>query len=317
MKYSFKVGHIRRFRLFALTFSALMVQPPSAYANPESAESKASLSGEIQLGAQYDSNVSVDDIDSNVGRGDWAALLEARANLKTDLSRKTSLRLSYAFSQSLYESFTDFDLQTHLGSADISHGFGRVRIGAAGRLAHSRLGGDGFLTTQQFSPYVSFRASSSLLLRVDYSHANKNFIGRADRDARNNAATANVYYFVNGTRTYFQAGYSYAHENAEAAPFDYEAQGFQLRFNQKLAIGSNDATLRLGWRYDRRNYDEITPAIQAERRERRHRLQANVELPVSKKIFLSGGYEYTDRNSNLPSANYNQHLVSLMLGARF
>lgn len=306
-----------RLGLSALALSILAIQAPSAYASSEPVEAKTSLSGEVQLGAQYDSNVSVDDIDTNVGRGDWAAILEARANLKTDLSRETSLRLSYAFSQSLHESFTDFDLQTHLGSADISHGFGKVRVGAAGRLAHSRLGGDGFLTTQQFSPYVSFRVSPSLLLRVDYSHTNKNFIGRIDRDARNDAATANVYYFVNGTRTYFLAGYHYAHENAEAAPFDYEAQGFQLRFNQKFAIGGNDATLRLGWRYDRRNYDEITPAIQAERRERRHRLQTDVELPVSKNIFVSGGYEYTDRSSNLPSADYNQHLVSLMLGARF
>lgn len=306
-----------RLGLFALTFSTLMVQAPPACASSESTESKTSFSGEVQVGAQYDSNVSVDDIDTNVGRGDWAAILEARANLKTDLSRKTSLQLSYAFSQSLHDSFTDFDLQTHLGSADISHGFGKIRVGAAGRLAHSRLGGDGFLSTQQFSPYISFRASSSLLLRADYSHTSKNFIGRADRDARNDAATANVYYFVNGTRTYFQAGYNYARENAEAAPFDYEAQGFNLRFNQKLAIEGNDATLRLGWRYDRRNYDEITPAIRTERRERRHRLQADVELPVSKAIFLSGGYEYADRNSNLPSANYDQHRASLTLGARF
>lgn len=306
-------------RLWSLVMaSAAMVAAQPQFAQAQSTDDGGiSLKGEVQAGAEYDSNVSVDDLDTNTGLGDWSAVIDARASLNAKLSGHTDANLAYDFSQSLHEDFTEFDLQSHMASADISHDFGKVRMGGAYRFIHAQLGGDDFLTMHQLSPYASLKLGKAVLLRADYSFTDKNFAGRIDRDAKNHAGAIDAYYFINGSRSFLLAGYKYTHENANDAQYDYDGHSFKLRLTQKFAMGKQDAVLRLGWRHERRDYDGITPSILAKRKDRRHRLQADLEVPVSRIFFVAGEYEYGDYKSNLPSADFRQNVFSIKLGARF
>jgi hypothetical protein len=303
--------------LSGCTSAAIAQDRPDADVPREKQDKDNPFSAEFSIGLEYDSNINVDEIDNNTGSNDKAAVLNADLEYDFDISSTTEFSLGYNFSQTLYDDFTNFDLQTHFASADLSHDFGDVEPGIAYRFIYSRLGGDGFLSMHQVSPYISAFLSKKIYARADYTYSDKNFIGRVDRDAENHAGGADLYYFVNGVKTYLVAGYKYANENAVDPQFDYDVHQFKFRFSQRFPVGPRDAELKLGWRYESRNYDNVTSSIGIARDDDRHRLQAELEVPITDVFFARAEYEYGDYSSNLPIADYSQHLFGVHLGAKF
>lgn len=290
-----------------------------ALAQPAGTEERldSPFSIELSAGAEYDSNVSVNEIDVDTGADDFAAVFDADLGFSHDLGSDTELDLGYSFSQSLHEDFTNFDLQSHFASAGLTHDFGAFDLGGAYRFIYTRLGGSGFLTLQQVSPYVTKFFGKKLFVRADYTYTDKDFHNRIDRDADVHAGGADIYYFLNGVRTYIVVGYKYESEDAVDPQFDFNGHNIKARISQRIPIGERDAKLRLGWRYETRDYSSVTPSIGVERDDDRHRLQAEIEVPFSDWLFGQLDYEYSDFSSNLPSADYKQHVASARLGVRF
>lgn len=281
---------------------------------------------EIAAGAEYDDNISVGQIDVNTGQDDFAAVIDADFDVGVPLGVRTELDLGYGFSQSLHKDFTAFDLQSHLATADLSHDFVLFEVGAAGRVAYSRLGGDKFLTMYQANPYIAKFIGDLLYVRAGYTFSDKNFAEQTpippapalpSRDAKNRAFGGDVYLFLNGVKSYFVAGYERERENALSDEFDYHADNFRVRFSQRFDLGGNDAELSLGFRHERRDYDSVTPSIGAVRDDERNRFQAELELPINDWAFLRAEVEHGDYKSNLPSADFKQNLAGLRLGVRF
>ena len=272
---------------------------------------------DISVGAEYDSNISVNEIDTNTNADDVAAVIDADLEFETEIASDTELSLGYSFSQSLHADFTAFDVQSHFASAELSHDFGSFDLGAAYRFIYTRLGGDGFLVMQQFSPYFAKFFGKKFFLRADYTYTDKDFENRTDRDSKVHAGGADLYFFLNGVRTYLVAGYKYEDEDAVDPQFDYQSHNIKARFSQRIAIGKRDAKLKLGWRYETRDYSSITPSIGVVRDDDRHRFQAELEIPVTDRIYTTLEYEYADYSSNLPSADYTQSVAGARLGVRF
>ncbi|MCC5886789.1 MAG: hypothetical protein JJT88_10175 [Gammaproteobacteria bacterium] len=97
------------------------------------------LSANLELGARYDSNVAVIDLDRSSGEGDFAALLAAGIGYEQPLGEKTSVKVGYNFGQSLHADFDDFDLQTHRGSIDARFDAGVATLGTSYQYVHARL----------------------------------------------------------------------------------------------------------------------------------------------------------------------------------
>ncbi|MEZ5894076.1 MAG: hypothetical protein R3C58_13150 [Parvularculaceae bacterium] len=305
-------------KLFLQTaFAALLAGAAHAESNSGEERFDSPFTVEVSAGVEYDSNVSVNEVDNNTGADDFAAVIDADVEFETKLSEETQLQFGYSFSQSLHEEFTNFDLQSHFGSAELSHDFGGFDMGAAYRLIYTRLGGDGFMLMQQFSPYFSKFFGKKLFLRADYTYTDKNFENRTDRDAKVHAGGADFYYFFNGVRTYFVLGYRYENEDATDDQFDFSSNNLKARIAQRIPFGSRDAKLKLGYRYESRDYSSITPSISAIRDDTRHRFQAELEIPLTDRLYALAEYEHAAFSSNLPSADYDQDLASLKLGVRF
>ncbi|GAB4149004.1 MAG: hypothetical protein Tsb0016_20180 [Sphingomonadales bacterium] len=280
-------------------------------------QEKSPFSFDVSVGAEYDSNITVDELDQETGEDDIAAIIEAEAEYKKGLSENTDIAVSYSFSQSLHDEFTDFDLQSHFASIDLVHDFGSFDLGGAYRFVYASLGGDGFLTFQQLSPYVSSFLSEKLFVRAEYSYTDKAFKNRIDRDSDVHAFGADLYYFINGVRTYLVFGYKFETEDAVASQFDFDGHNFKVRLSQRFKVAGRDAQLKLSWRYEARNYSGITPSIGVERDDDRHRLQADLELPISDRFYTAIEYTYTNFSSNLAAADYTQNLLTARLGYRF
>lgn len=280
-------------------------------------EKRSHFSAELTAGAEYDSNVSVSDVDNNTGADDFAAVFDADFEFAPDVGAKTDFSLGYSFSQSLYADFDAFDLQSHLATADLSREVAGFDVGAAYRFSHARLGGDPFLTMHQIAPYVSRFIGDRVFVRAEYAYTDRNFVGRADRDGRSNAASGDVYFFLRGSRTYVSAGYKYEKDDTTDPQFAYVGHNLRARFSHKIPMGGRFAQIKLGYRFEDRGYDAVTPSIGAVRSDTRHRIQAEVEIPIDDTFFARLEFEHADFQSNLPSADYRQNVGSAKIGARF
>ncbi len=268
------------------------------------------FSAEFGLELRYDDNVVLEDIDLNTGLGDEALLFTARGEYEGRLDDKTTYALGYRFSQLSYEEFSNLDLQTHTVSAELEHDFGEVDGNLSYRFIHARLGEDGFVDIHRVSPSISGFASRKVLLRAAYIYSDKDFLGRDDRDAEVHAVDTDVYWLIDGPRTFFAFGYRLEDETASEAQFSYQSSEFSARFSQRFKIAGRRAQFRLGARYEDRNYRDETPSIGAVRNDDRYRLSAEIEWRATSRIELVAGYEFSDFQSNLPSADFKQSVFS-------
>lgn len=271
----------------------------------------------VTAGAEYDSNVSVEQTDVITRQGDMLAILGVEAKYKAKLADKTALTLGYDFEQTLHSDFTDFDMQTHTLSAGLDTQVAGVGVGADYSFSHILLGGDGFLDMHQLSPSVSRFVTKSLYVRGGYTYLDKNFDTFDSRDAKNQQVDGSAYYFFMNNKAYVSFGARYEHENTVSATLDYDS--FQLSANLQLPITllERAGKVKFGYAYRERQYDNITPSIGEKREENRSTFKASAELPLVGKFVFKPEYRYVNRNSNYAFSNYNEHVVTGKISYKF
>lgn len=296
--------------------AAALVWSCLGHADKEPAEEPAfptSWSAHLGVGAEYDSNVSVEELDVNSSQGDYALTLDAGLGLKQDLSEKTNLALTYDYSQSTYREFSQVDRQSHMLGADLGYNLGRVDPALSVYYISSRLDDQQFLDMYRVSPSLSGFLAKKWFARGAYVYSDKTIHDREGRDATTNAGEADAYFFLRGLRQYLNFGYRFRHENARADQYDFQSNGVKLRYVHRFEFLSRLTKLELAWRYEDRNYRSDTPGIGEKRYDERNRWRLDYEVPV----FAQGAVQffagYADYESNYPPAAYNQELI----GTRF
>ncbi len=272
---------------------------------------------EASAGAEYDSNISVIQLDTATAADDIAAVFDATIEVEGDLAPGTTLRAGYDFSQSLHADFTNFDLQTHRASAGFTQEIGKITFDLDYSFVDASLGRKGFLTINRIAPALSGFIGKKLFWRLEYVYTDKNFTNRTARDAKVNAGSLSLYYFLDGTRSYWTLRYRYEDENAVAPEFDFRGHEIRLRYTRRFPVAGQDSRLRLTARYEKRNYRAITPSIGVVRDDDRYRFNAEWRIPLTRHLFFLAEYEFASFVSNLPAADFNQHLVSGRLGVTF
>lgn len=299
----------------SLALFAMMASPATAQSKTKTDKSPFSL--RVTIGAEYDSNVSVDSIDQTTNIGDNSALFKAKANYKMPLGNDTDLKLGYSFSQSSHETFSNFDIRSQMASANLVHDFGPFKAGLAYRHSNAQLDGEDFLTLKQISPYISGFVAKKVFIRTSYTQTDKSFDNRPVRDAESRMLGADAYFFLRGIRRYWIIGYKRENEDAIGPEFDFDANHFRMKYQQRFVLGGKDLKMALGWRYEGRAYNGMTPSINMIREDNRNRYQAEIEYPLTRSSFVQLELERADYDSNLPSADYNQNLAVVRFGFEF
>lgn len=272
---------------------------------------------EGRIGAEYNSNVAVQELDANTGQGDWAATVSALGEVSGSPVDKLTLRAGYEFSQNLHEEFDAFDITLHRGFAEASYDISGVNVGVIANLAQANLAGDKYLTFAQVSPFVSHQFNDALFLRVAYAATDKSFEGRPARDATSNAVSGDGYVFLNGTTQYIAVSGKATEEDANDDTLDYGAGSARIRYVQRFPAFERDLTFRAGVEYEKRDYDAPTPSIGAPRTDKRAAVDLSLEAPVTDNVFVEGSYRHGDYQSNLISADYNEQVTSVKLGVKY
>jgi len=285
----------------------------SLQAAEESPAADSIFSFEIGAGAEYDSNITVTDIDTTTGQDDVAATIEAGVTYSKGLSSDTNFSASYNVSQNLHDEFSEFDILTHLVIANLSHDFAGFDAGLSYRFADSSLDQEGFLTFHQISPYYSKFLNDKIFLRADYTYTDKAFDNRSVRDSTVNSVGGDIYYFLDGVQSYFIAGYRFEDEDANASQFSFQGHNFRIRYLRRFEFAGKETRMSLGYDIEDRSYDAITPSIGVERDDNRQGFEANFEYPLSDRLNLVIDYNYGDNSSELPAADFEQNLLGVKL----
>lgn len=305
-------------KLFVLpVMAATTLSACALTGNAQDTKQKSPLSFDGRAGVAYNDNIFVNELDSSSGESDKIGFITGRVKLDHDLGENTEFNASYRYSRNAHTEFSRFDTQTHLFSTGLEHDFGDVEIGVSYQYADSELDNDGFLTLNQISPYVEKYFGKKLLLRGTYGYVDKQFDGRPTRDATVNKGGADVYYFIDGVKRYVQTGYNYEDVDAVGPEFDHGAHNLKLRYIQRIPFNKRNAKFEAGWRYEKRDYDNLTPSIGEVRDDNRHRFQAEVELPITDSVYGLIELEHATNSSNLPSADLNRNSASASVGVRF
>lgn len=286
-----------------------------AAASPES--STRAFSFEVETGVEYDSNVALLEVDTSTGAGDASALLNFGVGFDAPTEGAFDFEAGYNFSETAHEDFSDFDLRIHRGSSTLSYDFGRVDAGAILQYARAELDGARFMTLQQTSPYLSALIGKSAFLRFSYTRSDKEFESRPTRAAKADSWSSDLYYFLDGLRTYVLVGYRHDDEDAIDAQFDYTGDRFRARISHRFALGSRELTLKAGLRSEQRDYKGETPSIGARRRDDRLQFEASGELSLTERLTATLAYRRSNNDSNLPAVDFDEDVLSATFTAEF
>jgi hypothetical protein len=273
----------------------------------------------IDAGAGYrhDSNVNIASTDTNTGEADNALLLKLGIDGAVPLSDKLSLELGYGYTSTTYATFSGFDLAVHHARAALRNkGAGFDSALSLDRFA-ARVDGGHFLDIHQASPSLSRLVGRKLYLRGSFTWASKNFAGKPERDASNNAVRGDAYILIDGMERYVAFVYRIEREDAKVGEFDYRGTEAKMAYGQRLQAGRMKLDWKMHLLVENRNYAKGPEPDSPPRRDERLRAGMSAAIPLSERIALKGEFEYGRNESNFAATNFNELVYSIGVAATF
>lgn len=300
---------MKRYLYLPLLISAVGFAKPLYAASPEG-------SIRLEAGTEFDSNLSVVELDQYSTESDWAALLNARLNGRWKASDNLDLKAGYSYLTKTYQDNESFDLAIQQMHVDASYQFKMLTLGASHHHADAKLAERDFLQLQQTSLYASRLFNNRIFLRAAANYQEKEFPGNAERNARNTGIAGDVFVFFAQGKTFVVAGFTNEEENASQHQFDYDALSLRASINHKLPVWGKASKVQLGIRYHERDYaaNAQTKIVRADH----HRSAAiDWEIYLTSKITATSKIERGDYESNFAAADYSETLASVTFAATF
>lgn len=272
---------------------------------------------ELEGGAEYDSVVSLDELDLSRDEGDTAGLIDATVGVKQPLGDTVELDLSYNYSVIDYHDISEVDQNSHIVSADLTKDVGKADIGLSGFYISSDLDDEAFLELARVSPYVSGFFADGWFARGAFVYSDKTNDVNSGRDATAAIGEFDIYHFPSGKPWYINVGVKYRDEEAQAARFDYVGNTFKARYVHRLTLWDKKARFELAYRRLNRDYTGVTPSIGGERFDQRDRAGVEFQVSLTPAFNVKAYYTYSDWESNLDSVNFHQHVAGMTLRYRW
>lgn len=270
------------------------------------------VDAELAAGVEYDSRLSVDELDRSAAISDEALVTSAKISGKWKPTSPFSLKGGYSYSGTKYRDNSEFDIDIHQLYADASYDFDVATVGASQFFADAKLDGEGLLELSRTSLYVSKLMDKRFFVRLAMDLTDKDFDTRSQRDADSSALSGDVYYFFNQAKSFVSVGVSGEEEDAVGDEFDFDGVGFKAKVSNKFQIAGKDSKLSLEYRYKQRDYDNLTPLIGERRDETRQNTKLVWEVWFTEQVGVENSLEYGNYNSNLDSNNFSEVIGSVV-----
>lgn len=213
--------------------------------------------------------------------------------------------------------YTEFNQISHNLGAGLEVDINGLTLGLSYTYIATMLDGDRFLDMQVLSPSVSTFVTDMIYVRAAYLRYRKDFDVLGARDADTDVGNLSAFFFFDQYRSFWNLSLSFEKEDATLAQYDFDGFEGSASLNYAMEGFGRSNILRLGISYRDRDYDSITPLIGTARQDEKVSLDAALTIPLSEVAQVQGSYTYADRTSNLPVADYQEHVVQLLLGFEF
>lgn len=275
------------------------------------------FTGELAAGYQYDSNVSVDEIDTATGQADTAWVTELAVAGTWTPTERFELSAGYDYLSYSYQDFDAFDLDLQILHGDISYRFDWFTLGLSRHDADADLGDSDFLVFNQSTLYASKLIDNHFFWRISAQQAEKRFTDLTVRDADTESYGADLFWFSDEGKSFITAGYTFDDEDATADAFDFHGHTWRVKLSKGFQLWNRDQTLELGWNFQQRDYQADMPGLGQAREDKRHVAELNWTIPVNDYLSVVAKAEYADFQSNDPGADYQETLGSVHFRFRF
>lgn len=291
----------------------------AAFAAPASAgpDGKSKFSAEVSAGIAVDSDVGIAELDQTTREGDIASVLGLKLDGEVKPASKLTLRGGYELSDTRYQDFEAFNLQTHRLSAEAEYAFGATTAGVMYNYVDARLDGDGYLTFQRASPYVTHLFNKNFLLRGAYARTDRDFDTETGRNSTSDEIQVDGFFLLDGTKRYFVLGGKGGQTDAEDEAFSYDNAGLKGRFVQRTDFAGRDVKLRLGADFEVRDYAANAPGLTVPREDETAAATAGMQVQLAGPLSVDFNYEYRQRDSNVTAADFEENLGTVQLKLAF
>ena len=269
------------------------------------------------IGAAYDSNVALLELDSNAGEADAATELEAGLGMTARIGGDFRLKAGYDYSATRYRRFSDFDLAMHHGHVSLTMRKGPVDSAVAVDRFEAVLSGQEYLTQTQVSPSISRLFVGRWYLRGAVTRADKSFSALDERDATSDALRIDAYLLLDGMQHYVAISAQVLNEDAVAAAYDYESAMGQLGWGYRFDRPAADIDLKVQLRYERREYGGVILESGRTRVDERIRAGLEVAIPFSEHVSVTASVEHTRNTSGIVDANVDRVVYAMEFGVAF
>lgn len=277
-------------------------------------ESKLSLS--VEAGIEYDDNVSVSILDQSTGQSDSALVIDFSAGYNIIKTETDEVTVSYDFYQSLYDDLDDYDLQIHTLTASGSWVVNELDPGLNYSYSKVSLGGDDLYDSHTLTPVLGFSGIDTWYHQLSYGYTDKDFSSLNERDGDQHSIAADNFYLFMDNKAFFSAGLRLENEDTDSPEYDY--QGIYLKLGVSMPLASMEGLKFKGnYQHYWRDYDNETISIGEKRDDEQDFLSLELSKVISQSLTAKFNYEYTNTDSNLPSADSEENVFKLSVKADF
>ena len=271
----------------------------------------------MSTGVEYDDNVTVSLQDLTTGENDFAYIFEFSGAYKFLETPKFELEAGYDFYQSIYDTLSEFDLQSHLFSLSGTYQFEKFDLDVFTHYNRSTLGEENFMETYSIAPQIGFFSSEQWFTLIRYSFEDSKFFNDPARDGQNYGVGMDHFVFFMKGKSYILFSYRFEDKKTRGDEFTYAGHFGTLGVNTPLPIWDQKGTFDVAYKFFYKDYRNITPSLGQERRDLRHTIQVGLTQPLNKWLQLNLKYEFIDSVSNLRTINFTENIVSLTLKTSF
>jgi hypothetical protein len=275
---------------------------------------------------EYDSNVVLASTENDAqppdapDEADGRFVIHAGGSYRVFERPRANISLGYDFGQSIHFSLREYDLQTHRLRGDISGRVGAIEYGLASWYQFALLDYEGFVQRGVGIPYVTYYEGQIAATQLYYRILGEDYLDGPSNpllDGLNNAVGVRQSFLLGAADRTIAFGYQFDDQDTLSKvsggndnEFAYTGHRLDAIVNAGIAGWVNTA---LGYSFHYMEYDDPSSynASGFHRRDRVHRVLAELERPIIPGLSARLWYIGTFDDSNTDEFRYDRHVVHL------
>ncbi len=246
---------------------------------------------EVRAGTTTDSNVGLfpDELTTTVpeeDENDQRLEVSLSARYRVLMQSPTTATLGYQFFYSRHEDLGEFDVRSHVVSADLRHAIGTVSLGLSYQFLKAFLDNKEYSEIHAVIPNLTIQhgRTRASLIKLQWSDNSYDFDTQAGRSG-NTSAVQYRHYWLGGNQRHRYLGTRAVYDNTNDRVFRYSGFGLETGLQRSLLP---DWTVKVDLSYEKRFYREANPDREDEHYEAVLRLIRKIDEHFELEIALRG-----------------------------